>query len=119
MPLGIECITRAMMLRARRGLYAGKVIRFGNKVSEEGGNKTRRTWKPNVHWKRVYSYTLDQMIRIRMTSAAMRCIDKAGGIDEYLLNTPENKLNSDVGLMWKQCILDSISAAQEGRTDKQ
>ncbi len=26
-----------------------------------------------------------------------RCIDKAGGLDEYILNTPVKKLGSDVG----------------------
>jgi hypothetical protein len=26
-----------------------------------------------------------------------RCIDKAGGLDAYILNTPDKKLGSDVG----------------------
>ena len=39
MPLGLEGLGRAMMRRARRGLYAGKEVKFGNKVSEDGGNK--------------------------------------------------------------------------------
>eukprot|EP00897_Mesotaenium_endlicherianum_P007674 jgi/Mesen1/6935/ME000036S06272 len=110
MPLGLELVGRAFMRRVRRGLYAGKEIRFGNKVSEDGGNKTRRTWKPNVHWKRVYSQALEKMLRIRMTTHALRCIDKAGGIDEYLLNTPEKKLNSDVGMYWREHIQKALAA---------
>eukprot|EP00850_Spirogloea_muscicola_P010874 SM000065S20223 [mRNA] locus=s65:438632:439489:+ [translate_table: standard] len=114
MPLGVAAVARAAMHRARRGLYAGRVIRFGNKVSEDGGNKSRRTWKPNVHWKRVYSHALDRMIRFRMTTHAMRCIDKAGGIDEYLLATPNAKLNSDVGAFWRSKIQAVLNSAARG-----
>lgn len=31
------------------------------------------------------------------TLATCRCIDKAGGLDAYILNTPDEKLGSDVG----------------------
>eukprot|EP00245_Coleochaete_scutata_P008020 TRINITY_DN23912_c0_g1_i1.p1 TRINITY_DN23912_c0_g1~~TRINITY_DN23912_c0_g1_i1.p1 ORF type:complete len:154 (-),score=20.23 TRINITY_DN23912_c0_g1_i1:162-623(-) len=113
MVFGIENVARAFMQRSRRGLYAGKEIRFGNKVSEQGDNKSRRTWKPNVHWKRVYSLALGQMIRLRMTTSAMRCIDKAGGIDEYLLNTPDHKLRSDVGVKWRTEIASAIAAMEK------
>ena len=39
MPLGMEQWGRAIMGRAKRGLYAGRHIKFGNKVSEDGGNR--------------------------------------------------------------------------------
>jgi len=45
---------------------------------------TRRTFKPNVILKRVYSETLDAMIKFHMTTSALRSIDKAGGLDNYL-----------------------------------
>ncbi|KAG6552499.1 hypothetical protein Mapa_005919 [Marchantia paleacea] len=93
-----------IMNRAKRGLYAGRHIQFGNKVSEDGGNKSRRTWKPNVQSKRVFSLALDKYIRVHITTHALRCIDKAGGIDEYLLNIPDRKLESDIALFWKNQI---------------
>ena len=31
--------TKIVMKRALRGLYAGRHIQFGNKISEDGGNK--------------------------------------------------------------------------------
>ncbi|ERN07284.1 hypothetical protein AMTRI_Chr12g274430 [Amborella trichopoda] len=92
---------KVVMGRAKRGLYAGRHIQFGNQVSEDGGNKTRRKWKPNVQEKRLFSYILDRHIRIKVTTHALRCIDKAGGVDEYLLNTPYNKLDNEIGLFWK------------------
>lgn len=93
--------TKIVMGRAHRGIFAGKHIRFGNRVSEDGGNKSRRSWKPNVQQKRLFSYILDRHIRVKVTTHALRCIDKAGGIDEYLLKTPYHKMDTEMGLFWK------------------
>ncbi|GFY88856.1 ribosomal L28 family [Actinidia rufa] len=87
--------------RAHRGIFAGRHILFGNRVSEDGGNKSRRCWKPNVQEKRLFSYILDRHIRVKVTTHALRCIDKAGGIDEYLLKTPYHKMDTEMGLFWK------------------
>ncbi|XP_010931519.1 large ribosomal subunit protein bL28m [Elaeis guineensis] len=92
---------KLVMGRAKRGIYAGRHIQFGNKVSEDGGNKSRRTWKPNVQTKRLFSYIHDRHIRVKVTTHALRCIDKAGGIDEYLLKTPYHKMETEMGLVWK------------------
>jgi hypothetical protein len=37
--VGIAAFTRAVAKRARRGLYAGRQVLFGNNVSEDGGNR--------------------------------------------------------------------------------
>ncbi|KAH9303021.1 hypothetical protein KI387_014604 [Taxus chinensis] len=92
---------KCIMGRAKRGIFAGRHIQFGNQISEDGGNKTRRTWKPNVQNKRLFSLILDRFIRIKVTTHAIRCIDKAGGIDEYLLKTPSKKLDNELSLLWK------------------
>jgi len=39
MPLGVEQVVRGLVSRARRGLYGGRTILSGNKVSEDGKNK--------------------------------------------------------------------------------
>ncbi|KAF5180190.1 Ribosomal l28 family, partial [Thalictrum thalictroides] len=72
-----------------------------NKISEDGGNKSRRTWKPNVQEKRLFSYIHDRHIRVKVTTHALRRIDKAGGIDEYLLKTSYHKMDTEMGLYWK------------------
>ncbi|XP_047341688.1 54S ribosomal protein L24, mitochondrial [Impatiens glandulifera] len=101
-----KCIpdTKIIMGRAHRGIFAGRHIQFGNNISEDGGNKTRRHWKPNVQEKRLFSYILDRHIRVKVTTHAIRCIDKAGGIDEYLLKTPYHKMDTEMGLFWKSKI---------------
>lgn len=101
-----KCIpdSKVVMNRAKRGLYAGRHIQFGNQISEDGGNKSKRSWKPNVQDKRLFSYILDRHIRVKVTTHALRCIDKAGGIDEYLLKTPYHKMDTEIGLFWKSKI---------------
>ena len=69
--------------RSRRGLYDGKDIGTGNSRSFSM-RATKRKFKPNVIIKRVYSEILDDMIRFHMTTSALRSIDKAGGLDNYL-----------------------------------
>lgn len=86
------------------------MIQFGNKISF-AENKTRRTWKPNVQKKSVYSETLGRMLRFRITTHAMRCIRKAGGIDEYLLKAKESEIKYPRALKIKE----EIIAVREAR----
>lgn len=44
---------------------------------------------------------MDRHIRVKVTTHALRCIDKAGGVDEYFLKTPYHKLDTELGLFWK------------------
>ncbi|KDO32626.1 hypothetical protein SPRG_02327 [Saprolegnia parasitica CBS 223.65] len=70
--------------RAARGLFGGKDKRFGNNVSFSQ-RKTRRSWKVNHQWKHLYSEALDEMIGLNVTTHTMRCVDKVGGLDNYLM----------------------------------
>jgi large subunit ribosomal protein L28 len=78
--------------RAQHGLYAGEHIRFGNQVSEMG-NKTRRTWKPNAQHVPLWSEMLQEKLRVRLTTTALELVDKAGGLDSYILGQriPESR----------------------------
>lgn len=86
--------------RARRGLYDGKDIRSGNLIPFSM-KKTRRKFRPNVFLKRLYSETLDAMLPFHVTTAALRSIDKAGGLDNYIM---KNDFTEGEGLAHKQKI---------------
>ena len=90
--------------RSRRGLYDGKDIRSGNNVSFSM-KATKRKFKPNVFLKRVYSETLDEMIRFHLTAATLRSIDHAGGLDHYLL---KNDFTEGEGYVTKKRILQKM-----------
>jgi len=91
--------------RSQRGLYNGKDIRSGNNVSFSE-RKTKRKFKPNVFKKRVYSETLDEMVRFHLTASTLRSIDKAGGLDNYILTSKH--IVSGEGLAVKERILKKI-----------
>ena len=58
---------------------------------------SRRTWKPNAQTKALFSATLGASVRLRVTASALRDIDRAGGLDAYLLAAPPAALTSDIG----------------------
>ena len=100
---------RIVAKRVKEGLYAGRNIGYGNNVSEDGGNKTRRHWKPNSHRKRLYSEVLDRLVSVNVTAHALRCIDKAGGLDAYLLNTRPKDLRSNKAMEIRREIAAAIT----------
>ena len=91
--------------RSRRGLYNGKDIRTGNNLSFSMKH-TKRTFKPNVFVKRVYSEILDEMVRFHLTTSTLRSIDKCGGLDNYLLTSKH--VVSGEGLKTKKRIINAL-----------
>ncbi|KAJ5432236.1 54S ribosomal protein L24 [Penicillium daleae] len=73
--------------QADTGLYGGAMIRFGNKISKgRNEGKTRRSWKPNVRRKKMWSEALQEHLFIKVTRRALRTILNEGGLDNYLLS---------------------------------
>lgn len=62
---------------ARKCKLTGIGPMAGNNVSH-ANNKTRRRWLPNLQWKRIYIPELDRTVRIRLSTRALRTIDKKG-----------------------------------------
>lgn len=68
---------------ARKCKLTGKGPMSGNNVPFSL-KKTKRRFLPNIQSKRVYVPELDRHVRIRMTTRAMRTMDKKGGLMNYL-----------------------------------
>ena len=60
----------------------GKKPMKGNLVSH-ANNKTKRTFLPNLHYRRFWVESENRWVRLRITNAALRLIDK-NGIDAVL-----------------------------------
>lgn len=86
------------------GLYHDTIILTGNQRSFSE-RKTKRKWMPNVAWVKLYSEALDTRIQLKATAKALRCIDKAGGLDNYLLNTKSEDVSSRFGNWLKKKII--------------
>lgn len=79
--------------QADTGLYAGTSIRFGNKISQgRNEGKTRRSWKPNVRRKKMWSDALQEYLYIKVTRKALRTIHMEGGLDKYLLSDKPGRI---------------------------
>jgi large subunit ribosomal protein L28 len=99
----------AELSRAQRGLYGGKTKLFGNKISHSVRH-SRRTWSPNVHSKRLWSEALNRIVRVKLTCAVLRTIDFYGGLDQYLLQTSDKKIDSVFGLQLKAAVKNAMLA---------
>jgi large subunit ribosomal protein L28 len=55
----------------------GKKPMKGNLVSH-ANNKTRRTFQPNLHYRRFWLESQKRWVRLRVSSAGLRQIDKIG-----------------------------------------
>ncbi len=77
---------------ARRCMITGKGVLTGNNVSH-AHNKTRRRFLPNLQRVSLQSEVLGEAVRMRITTNAIRTIEKKGGLDAFLLGTPDRKLS--------------------------
>ena len=79
---------------SRRCVITGKGVQVGNNVSH-ANNKTKRRFLPNLQRGSVLSDALGHAVKLRLTTAAVRTIEHNGGIDAYLLSTPDAKLSTE------------------------
>ena len=61
--------------RAQLGLFHGKTKQYGNSVPFSK-KKTRRSWLPNIQSKRLFSDALGQMVRVKLSTRALKTIRK-------------------------------------------
>ena len=69
---------------ARVCQVTGKGPMVGNNVSH-ANNKTKRRFMPNLQYRRFWVETENRLVRLRITSAGLRLIDKKG-IDAILVD---------------------------------
>lgn len=98
---------------SRRCEITGKGVLSGNNVSH-ANNKSRRRFLPNLQVTSLLSDILGTEVRMRVSTRAIRTIEHNGGIDAFLLGTPNSKLTEE-GLMLKR----RIERAQAKRAEKQ
>ena len=76
---------------AKRCQITGKTVMSGNNVSH-ANNRTRRRFLPNLQSTRMHSEILARKISLRVSTSAMRTVEKHGGLDAYLLQARNAEL---------------------------
>ncbi|MDR1207835.1 MAG: 50S ribosomal protein L28 [Holosporales bacterium] len=95
---------------ARRCCVTNKGVLAGNHVSH-AHNKNRRRFLPNLQHVSFVSEALGHCIRLRVSTRGVRTIEKLGGLDAFLLATPDWRLNSDL-LSTKKVVLSKTETVQ-------
>jgi large subunit ribosomal protein L28 len=98
---------------ARRCALTGKGVQTGNNVSH-ANNKTRRRYLPNLQQQRFFSETLGESVRLRVSTHALRTVEKRGGLDGYLLKASNTELSAELRRL-KQRVIEA-RAAQESQS---
>ncbi len=83
---------------SKKCLITGKGVQTGNNVSHSN-RKTRRRFMPNLQEVAIYSEILEAPVTLRITNNGLRTIEKNGGLDLYLLNTPVSKLTAEAKIL--------------------
>lgn len=80
---------------SRRCAISGKAVLYGNNVSH-ANNKSRRRFLPNLQETSFMSETLGRMVRLRLSTNAIRTVEFHGGLDAYLTTTSSLKLTPEL-----------------------
>jgi large subunit ribosomal protein L28 len=96
---------------SRRCEITGKGVLSGNNVSH-ANNKTRRRFLPNLQVTSLLSDILGHEVRMRLSTRGIRTVEHNGGIDAFLLGTPNTKLTIEGTVLKRR-----IERAQAKRAD--
>jgi large subunit ribosomal protein L28 len=98
---------------ARRCALSGKGVMVGNNVSH-ANNKTRRRFLPNLRHQSLYSETLGESVRLRISTQAIRTVEHRGGLDGYLLDARDADLPSALRRLKRRIQAARAAAAGQG-----
>ncbi len=97
---------------ARRCDFTGKGVQAGNNVSH-AKNRTRRRFLPNLQHASLLSDVLGETIQVRLSTQAIRTVEKRGGLDAFLLSTPNDDLGKKALILKRR-----IKKAQANQASK-
>lgn len=70
----------------------GKRVMTGNNVSH-ANNRTKRRFLPNLNNAKLVSDKLGRSFRLRISAAALRTVDRQGGLDRFLAKANDENLS--------------------------
>ena len=76
----------------RRCALTAKAVRFGHNVSHSN-RKTSRKFAPNLQRVSLHSAALRTKVRLRISTRALRTLQKRGGVDFFLLRADDAQLS--------------------------
>lgn len=87
----------------RRCSLTGTHSHAGQNVSHSN-RKTKRRFEPNLQHAHLHSEALGRRVRLRVTTRALRTVQKRGGLDAYLIGTDDAKLPPEALALKRQVL---------------
>jgi len=76
-------------------------VQAGNNVSH-AHNKTRRRFLPNLQNTSLFSDSLGESVRLRVSAYAIRTVEKKGGLDAFLMDSRDADLPTETQRLKKR-----------------
>ena len=93
---------------SKRCQITGKTVMSGNNVSH-ANNRTRRKFLPNLQFATMDSEILGRKLKLRVSTSAIRTVEKHGGIDTYLIQAKNSELAEEARAIKSEIIAASQS----------
>ena len=93
---------------AKRCQITGKTVMSGNNVSH-ANNRTRRRFLPNLQHARIQSDVLGRKVSLRLSTSAMRTIEKHGGLDAFLMQARNAELADEAKVLKREIMATSAA----------
>ena len=94
---------------AKRCQITGKSVMSGNNVSH-AKNRTRRRFLPNLQQTSMESEILGRTVSLRVTTSAIRTVEKHGGLDSFLMQARNAELADEARALKREMMAASASA---------
>ena len=91
------------LMMAKRCQLTGKSVMYGNNVSH-ANNRTRRRFLPNLQNASMQSDILNRKVKLRVSTSAMRTVEKHGGLDAFLLQAHNTELADDAQKLKREIV---------------
>ena len=98
---------------SRRCELTGKGVLTGNNVSH-ANNKSRRRYLPNLQETALLSDILGTQVRVRLCTRALRTVEHNGGLDAFLLGTPNRYLPVEAQVLKRRIANCQVKRAAAG-----
>lgn len=93
---------------AKRCQITGKTVMSGNNVSH-ANNRTRRRFLPNLQVTTMQSDILGRSLKFRVSTSAIRTVEKHGGIDPFLIQARNSELADEARAIKSEILAASRS----------
>ena len=93
---------------AKRCQITGKTVMSGNNVSH-ANNRTRRRFLPNLQATTMQSEILGRSLKLRVSTSAIRTVEKHGGIDSFLIQAKNSQLAEEARAIKSEILAASQS----------